>query len=76
MALGARLGAGPDGMQGFGRISLPASLPLSTPGPGQGPALPPKAQAPGMRLQVADMGAFTEEGQRKEMGGLTATGQG
>ncbi len=78
MALGTRLGAAPDGMQGFGRISLAASLPLTLAGPGQGPGkgLPAKAQAPGMRLQVADMGEFTEEGQRAEMGGLTATGEG
>ncbi len=61
---GWRLGPAPDGLQGWGRMSLAGSLPL------------PGATPSGFRLQVADMMQFTATGQSVTLGGLEATGGG
>ncbi len=62
--MGGRLGPAPDGLQGWGRMSLAGSLPL------------PGATPSGFRLQVADMMQFTATGQSVTLGGLEATGGG
>ncbi|PNW83456.1 hypothetical protein CHLRE_05g242750v5 [Chlamydomonas reinhardtii] len=64
MALGIPMGPPPDAYQGWGRLSLPDTLPL----PGLTPA--------GFSLQVADRGQFTASGQQAALTGITATGKG
>ncbi len=64
MGLGTRLGPAPDGLQGWGRMSLSGSLPLKG------------HTDPRVRLQVADNGTALGPGGSVTMGGITATGTG
>ncbi|KXZ46203.1 hypothetical protein GPECTOR_46g272 [Gonium pectorale] len=64
LSLGVTLGRGPDGFQGWGRLSLSGALPL------------PGWTDPRVSLQLADRGELAETGQEVSMTGISATGTG
>ncbi|KXZ46205.1 hypothetical protein GPECTOR_46g274 [Gonium pectorale] len=64
MSLGVAMGPGPDGFQGWGRLSLSGALPL------------PGWTDPRVSLQLADRGELAETGQEISLVGLSATGTG
>ncbi|GLI60087.1 hypothetical protein VaNZ11_002120 [Volvox africanus] len=61
---GVKMGPAPDGYQGWGRMNLAGSLPLSG------------YTDPRVRLQLVDRGEFMTPGQYIALGGLIATGTG
>ncbi|GIL56404.1 hypothetical protein Vafri_11768 [Volvox africanus] len=61
---GVQMGPAPDSYQGWGRMNLASSLPLSG------------FTDPRVRLQLVDHGEFMTPGQYITLGGLTATGTG
>ncbi|EFJ50793.1 hypothetical protein VOLCADRAFT_88676 [Volvox carteri f. nagariensis] len=64
MAKAALLGPAPDGVQGWGRLSMAGSLPLEG------------FTDPRVRLQLLDRGEFSQTGQSVAASGLSATGTG
>ncbi|KXZ46202.1 hypothetical protein GPECTOR_46g271 [Gonium pectorale] len=64
LGLGVTLGPGPDGFQGWGRLSLSGALPL------------PGFTDPRVSLQLADRGELVETGQEVSLAGISATGTG